>query len=113
MINQSLDKYPVASAVGFFAINYGFFITATIGLKIAGFTAPALALAGLIGRTTKRLRIPLHLALAGFHRHCKKLICPHYHCQEDRMGAFAREIRISRTLVTTLQSNTFIFPHTR
>lgn len=63
-INQSLEKYPVASAVSFFAINNGIFITAIIGLKIAGFTAPALAFAGLIGRTTKRLRIPLHLAIA-------------------------------------------------
>merc|ERR1719174_1964999 len=58
VLNETLDEYPMASFASFLAINYGFFLSFTLGLKMVGFTAPALALAGLIGRTTKRLRIP-------------------------------------------------------
>ena len=62
--NATLAEYPMTSFTVYTAASLGTFAAAFACLHVSGFDAPALAVGGLVGRLTKRPRMPLDLALA-------------------------------------------------
>lgn len=63
-LNKTLEKYPLSSFSAHLATSFGTFGIACAALQVVGFDAPALAVAGVVSRCTKRFRMPVDISLA-------------------------------------------------
>lgn len=63
-LNRVLEEYPGYSFATYLTSSVGTFGIAYVALSAIGFDAPALAVAGVVSRFTKRLRTPVDLSIA-------------------------------------------------
>ena len=63
-LNRILEEHPLKSFSTHIGTSLGTFSIAFLALQVVGFDSPALAIAGVVSRLTKRLRTPLDLSIA-------------------------------------------------
>ena len=78
-LNRTLEEYPFPSFVLYLGSSFGTFGMACLALQVLHFDAPALAVAGIVSKLTKKLRTPVDFSLAAMLSHAVPVSKPLAH----------------------------------